>query len=268
MQKKELIILPNKRDLSCYKKYNLNTFLLPLKDYSIGFDTYFDIEEINEISKNNKVYVILNKFLHLKINEFKKIYKTFNENILFLVEDIGLTNVIDKERIVLYENHIISNYKSINFLKDIGYNNIVINNDLTINEIKDIIKNTKSNLYYFYTSKNMLMYSRRNLVTNYNKYYNIKTDKKSYNLKEKLSKKILSIKEEQDGSVVRYNKIFCASKYLNDLDLNLIIDFSSIDKLNESIILENLDNDKLCDLIDSDYYFLENDIKYKVGDLK
>jgi hypothetical protein len=34
------------------------------------------------------------------------------------------------------------------------------------------------------------------------------------------------------------------------------------------MILENLDNPGLCDLIDSDYYFLENDIKYKVGDLE
>ena len=34
------------------------------------------------------------------------------------------------------------------------------------------------------------------------------------------------------------------------------------------MILENIDNNKLCDLIDCDYYFLENDIKYKIGDIK
>ena len=53
--------------------------------------------------------------------------------------------------------------------------------------------------------------------------------------------------------------------YLNNF--NLIFDFSNIDDVNEKMILENMDNKKLCDLIDSDYYFLENDIKYKVGDL-
>ena len=132
MQKEKFIIIPNKKELELYEKYNFNTFILPLKDFSIGFDVYFDIKEINEISKKHNVYVILNKFLHRQIDEFRKIYNNFNKNIKFIVEDIGTTDVIDKDRIILFENHIISNYKAINFLKTIGYDNIVINNDLTI----------------------------------------------------------------------------------------------------------------------------------------
>ena len=112
---KEMIILPNKKELDLYKKYNLNTFLLPLENYSIGYNTYFNISEINEISNNNNVYVLINKFLHQKISEFRKVYDLFNKNIKFIVEDIGLTDVIEKERIILYENHILSNYRAINF---------------------------------------------------------------------------------------------------------------------------------------------------------
>ena len=36
----------------------------------------------------------------------------------------------------------------------------------------------------------------------------------------------------------------------------------------KKIIIDNLSNKDLCELIDSDYYFLENKIAYKVGDLK
>ena len=50
--------------------------------------------------------------------------------------------------------------------------------------------------------------------------------------------------------------------------MKLIINLSKIDDINEKMILENYDNESLCNLIDSDYYFLENDIKYKVGDIK
>ena len=122
--------------------------------------------------------------------------------------------------------------------------------------------------YYFYTSKNIIMYSRRYLVSNFNKTFNLK-ETNTYHLNENVSHKILDIKEESEGSTVRFNKIFCASKYLNDLNgLNLIIDFSDIDELNEKMILENIDSENLCNLIDSDYYFLENEIKYRVGDLK
>ena len=142
MQKKEFIIIPNSKRLSSFK---VRKFILPLEDYSIGFDTYFTIKEINRMSEIYDITVIMNKFLHRKIDEFRKIYPLFNEKIKFMVEDIGLTDVIDKNRIILYENHIISNYRAINYLKEIGYNNVVINNDLTINEIKDIFRNTNSN---------------------------------------------------------------------------------------------------------------------------
>lgn len=267
MQKEKYLIIPRKKELKLYDKYNFNTFILPLKDYSIGFDVYYDIDEINEYSKSREIFVIINKFLHKKIDDFRKIYNKFNNNIKFIVEDIGLTDVISKDRIILYENHILSNYKAINYLSDLGYKDVVINNDLTIGEIKEIKNKTNSNLYYFYIAKNQLMYSRRPLVTDYNKYYSLE-DKKSYRLTEQVSKKVLDIKEEKDGSIVTYNRIFCASKYLSELDnINLIVNLSGIDSISEKMILENYRNKELYNLIDSDYYFLEQTIKYKVGDL-
>ncbi len=266
---KEKIILPNNKDLKIYKKYNINTFLLPLKNYSIGFNVYFNIEEINSLSEKYNIFILVNKFMHKDIYEFNKIYNKFNKNIKFIVEDIGLLEIIDKDRVVLYENHILSNYKSINYLNSIGYKNVVINNDLTIKELIEIQDKTNSELYYFYISKNMLMYSRRNLVSNYNKYFNNNKDDLKYIVKEKISKQIIEVTEEDGGSVIRYNKIFCASKYLTKLNkLNLIIDFTDIDDINKQMILENIDNENLYNLIDSDYYFLENEIKYKVGDIK
>ena len=268
MQKKEFIILPNDKEFKLYNKYDLNTFILPLKDYSIGYQTYFDIDEINELSNDYKVYVIMNKFLHRDIYEFEKIYPRFNNNIMFIVEDIGLVNIIDKDRLVLYENHILSNHVAVNYLSSIDINNVVINNDLTIRELTEINDKTNSNIYYYYTAKNMIMYSRRNLVKNFNEYYNLE-DTNEYLLNEQVTHKELEITDEKDGSIVRYNKIFCASKYLDKLlDFNLIIDFSFINDISKKMILENLNEKNLCDLIDSDYYFLENDIKYKVGDLK
>ena len=263
MQKKEFIIIPNSKRLSSFK---VRKFILPLEGYSIGFDTYFTIKEINRMSEIYDITVIMNKFLHRKIDEFRKIYPLFNEKIKFMVEDIGLTDIIDKNRIILYENHILSNYRAINYLKEIGYNNVVINNDLTIHEIKDIIKNTDSNLYYFYIGKNIIMYSRRHLVTNYNKYYS-KEETNRYGLREMVSNKLLDIKEE-DGTVIYYNKIFCASKYVDDLKMNLIINTTNMDEITTKMIIRNYDREELCNLILCDYYFLENDIKYKVGDLK
>lgn len=267
MQKEKYIIIPNKKELKLYKDYGFNNFILPLKDYSIGFNCYFNIEEINKISNENNVYVIMNKFLHKQIYDFD--ISLFNDNIKFIIEDIGLLSFIPKNRIILYENHILSNYKAINFLYDEGISNVVINNDLTINELSEINDNTKSNIYYFYIAKNTLMYSRRKLISNFNEYYNIDSNNNYYDLKEKSSSHSLLIKEEDYGSVIVNKKIFCASKYLNKLyNFNLIINFTDVDEVSEKLILESYNEENLCNLIDSDYYFLENDIKYKVGDLK
>ena len=73
-------IIPNNKDVN-----NINEeLILPLDGFSIGFDVYFNIEEINELSLKYNVYVMMNKFLHKKIEEFRKIYNKFNSNIKFI----------------------------------------------------------------------------------------------------------------------------------------------------------------------------------------
>ena len=98
------------------------------------------------------------------------------------------------------------------------------------------------------------MYSRRNLVTNYNKHFKLNSSENKYNLVEKVSKNILEITDYEDGSVVRNHKIFCASKYIDKLNMNLIIDFSDIDEVSEKIILENIS--------ESNSYFILNHPPY------
>ncbi|NLC48630.1 MAG: hypothetical protein GX758_04655 [Tenericutes bacterium] len=270
MQKEKFIIIPNKKELKLYEKYSFNNFILPLKNYSIGFDVYYSIDEINELSNMHNIYVMINKFLHNDIISFKEIYTKFNKKIKFIVEDIGLTEIIDKSRIILFENHIISNYKAINYLNKLNYNSVVVNNDLTITELEEILDKTNSNLYYYIITRNNLMYSKRKLVSNFNEYYKINNKKNVYDITETISKEKLIVKEENDSSIVYYSKLFCANKYINKLEKisNFIINFTSINEVEEQIILDSYDKENLVNLINCDYYFLENDIKYKVGDLK
>lgn len=268
MQKEKYIIIPNKKDLSFFVNNGFNSFILPLKEYSLSYDEYFSVEEINELSNKYNIYVLINRFLHNKINEFKAIYKEFNSNIKFIVEDIGLFNIIDKNRLVLYENHILSNYKAINYLSELDIKDVVINNDLTYKEIEEIRKNTKSNLYYFIITRNMLMYSKRKLISNYNEHYK-KKEVKKYTIVEDVSKEKLMVEEFDDGTVILNSKIFIGNKHLDilkEMDY-LIINTSSMSELETKIAIENFDNDVLGDYAQVDDYFLNNDIKYKVGDL-
>ena len=51
-------IIPNSKDIS------LDNLILPLEGYSIGFDVYYSLEEINKLASKYSVSVIINKFMH------------------------------------------------------------------------------------------------------------------------------------------------------------------------------------------------------------
>ena len=69
-------IIPNNKNLNIINE----NLILPLKDFSIGFDVYFTTNEINEISKNKSVSVIINKFLHKKDIDVIKSYRRLRIN--------------------------------------------------------------------------------------------------------------------------------------------------------------------------------------------
>ena len=270
MQDKKYLIIPRSKNLTEYINRGFGSFILPLESFSIGYDAYFNIDEINELSDKNTIYVLVNKFLHRRIDEFRKLYPKFKKSIKFMIEDIGLTDVISKDRLILYENHIESNYVSINFLNLLGYKDIVLNNDLTINEINEIRDKTDSKLYFFLITRNMLLYSRRKLISNYQENYQIDKKDKRYIILEKISNIQLEINEEDDSSTIRMRKIFSGNKYIEDLEKldYLIIDTNYMSDLELKVTLEHYNSADLVKILDTDYYFLENEIKYKVGDIK
>lgn len=255
-------IIPNNKDIL------LDNLILPLEDYSIGFDVYYKVEEINKLSEKYNISVIINKFMHK--TDIENIGGILNKLInikYFFIEDLGLTYFIPKEKVVISQNHIINNYDSINYFKELGFTSVLINNDLTIEEIKEIISNTSSNLFMYFISKNNLMYSKRHLISAFSDYKNNVLDNKK-EISEKVSNYKLLIKEEECGTCIFNSKIFSANKYLDDLtSINKIINLSNINKEEANIILNNFKSKELNKLLEVDNYFLENKIAYKVGDL-
>lgn len=261
----DFYVIPNNKDVV------FNNLILPLKDYSIGFDVYYTVSEINSLSKKLNISVIINKFLHKE--DIKKIINIINEleidNIKYIfVEDLGLVSLLDNNKVVVSQNHIINNYDSINYFKSLGYSNILVNNDLTINELKEIISKTSSNLFMYFISKNNLMYSKRRLLTAFSNYKNSDISKKEV-ITEKVSNHKLIIKEEKCGTCIFNKRIFAGNKYMSELSsVNKIVNLSNMDEFETKTILKYMDKVNLSDYIEIDDYFLDNVIPYKVGDIK
>lgn len=261
----DFYVIPNNKDVV------FNNLILPLKDYSIGFDVYYTVSEINSLSRKLNVSVIINKFLHKE--DIKNIINIINEleidNIKYIfVEDLGLVSLLDNDKVVVSQNHIINNYDSINYFKSLGYSNILVNNDLTINELKEIISKTSSNLFMYFISKNNLMYSKRRLLTAFSNYKNSDISKKEV-ITEKVSNHKLIIKEEKCGTCIFNKRIFAGNKYMSELSsVNKIVNLSNMDEFETKTILKYMDKVNLSDYIEIDDYFLDNVIPYKVGDIK
>ena len=261
----DFYVIPNNKDVI------FNNLILPLKDYSIGFDVYYTVSEINSLSKKLNISVIINKFLHKE--DIKNIINIINEleidNIKYIfVEDLGLVSLLDNNKVVVSQNHIINNYDSINYFKSLGYSNILVNNDLTINELMEIISKTSSNLFMYFISKNNLMYSKRRLLTAFSNYKNSDISKKEV-ITEKVSNHKPIIKEEKCGTCIFNKRIFAGNKYISELSsVNKIVNLSNMDEFETKIILKYMDKVNLSDYIEIDDYFLDNVIPYKVGDIK
>lgn len=261
----DFYVIPNNKDVV------FNNLILPLKDYSIGFDVYYTVSEINSLSRKLNISVIINKFLHKE--DIKNIINIINEleidNIKYIfVEDLGLVSLLDNNKVVVSQNHIINNYDSINYFKSLGYSNILVNNDLTINELEEIISKTSSNLFMYFISKNNLMYSKRRLLTAFSNYKNSDISKKEV-ITEKVSNHKLIIKEEKCGTCIFNKRIFAGNKYISELSsVNKIVNLSNMDEFETKTILKYMDKVNLSDYIEIDDYFLDNVIPYKVGDIK
>ncbi len=261
----DFYVIPNNKDVV------FNNLILPLKDYSIGFDVYYTVSEINSLSRKLNISVIINKFLHKE--DIKNIINIINEleidNIKYIfVEDLGLVSLLGNDKVVVSQNHIINNYDSINYFKSLGYSNILVNNDLTINELKEIISKTSSNLFMYFISKNNLMYSKRRLLTAFSNYKNSDISKKEV-ITEKVSNHKLIIKEEKCGTCIFNKRIFAGNKYMSELSsVNKIVNLSNMDEFETKTILKYMDKVNLSDYIEIDNYFLDNVIPYKVGDIK
>lgn len=259
------IAIPNnKKNIKLLKQKGFNSFILPLKDYSIGFENYYSVKEINELAKKYHISIIINKFLHKDdLNKIIDILKDLRNIKGYFIEDLSLLSYLNKKKIIINQNHIINNSRSINTFNSLGFKNIVISNELTIDEIKDIRKNTDSKLFYFYINKNTLLYSRRTLISNYNKNYKNVKNNKIMNIKEVVTNHELLVKEEENSTIIFNGEVFNASIHNKELEENidyLIINFNNLTKEEFKNILENK--------YFGECLFLEEKIKYKVKEEK
>ena len=93
MISKIILTIDDLKYIDDYREVGITTFLFPLKDYSVGYNTY-TLDEINSINVSNK-YILLNRVLDCKdIDNLKEVLKNLKDIKGIVFEDIGLIELV------------------------------------------------------------------------------------------------------------------------------------------------------------------------------
>lgn len=204
---KFLVTITDEKQIAICKKASITNFLFPLKDYCVGYPTTFAIEEIKE-----NAYLYLNRILDSKAYEnLRQTLMILPENIKGLVfEDFGVITLVQELHLnlelILYQTHFATNHQSIN--ENLEFvNSIVISTDITKKEIDTILSFTKKPLVYVLYSLVPAMYSRRTLLSNFEKEFQTAT-RNIVKLEEKISHNNFLAIENEYGTVLYHDKYF------------------------------------------------------------
>ena len=217
MKKEKILInIEQLNDIENYKKIGINNFLFAVSDFSIGYKS-FELEELRNLEC--KKYLLINRIFNSEdCDKFKSIISKLSifDGVIF--EDIAVYNMLKNTDINLIWNqtHFATNYSSINHWLEL-VDSAVISNELTLEEVSEILDKSNKKLVLNIFGKNPIMYSRRTLLTNFNKNFNL-DDNKEIILNETITKNEFLAKETDKGTFILNNKPFNLIPFLKEFN--------------------------------------------------
>lgn len=240
----KLLILPNNKDIKDLIDKS-DAFLFGIKGYSVNVPCEIELIELEELTKYNKeIFISLNKNMRNedipKIKEILLEIDKLNIKGIFYADTcfINLKKELNiKTDLVWSQEHLTTNYSTINFWKQYGVNYTYLSSEITLNEIKEIRKNTDVKLIVPIFGYLPIFVSFRHAVKNYLKTFNL-SDNSKINYIEKEGNTYPIIDDEL-GTTVYSNNIL--DGYLEYKELE--IDYVTLNEFNidREVFLKVLD---------------------------
>ncbi len=277
----KILIKPTKK-IEEYQ--NIDGVILPLRDYSIDYETDYTLEEILEIQKHfdKEIFLVINRMIFnqdieslrrvlLEIEQLKITGIFFYDlALLKLKQELNL-----KTDLVWNATHMITNYKTCNYYYNRGVKYACLSNEITLKEILEIKEKSKIIPMFTMISYPIVATSKRKLITNYHKMHSLE-NKEYLEVEERLTKEKYLVQETKFGTVFKYAKIL---NHIEALEQLKKVDFSYLILIEDGIdhhifqrILtiidknkkENAKVDEIYDLIGNSTGFLNKETIYRV----
>ncbi|MBQ6840929.1 MAG: U32 family peptidase [Bacilli bacterium] len=255
MKNKVLFTITNLDLIPKLKGLGISNFVYPLSFFCVGIPKTFAIEEITE----DEAYLFVNRVLDCDaINRLSEILHNLPSNIKGIIfDDLGLIEVLKDVGIekILYYSHFNTNYASINYFFDY-VDEVIVSTDITEEEIDEIIAKANKKVSLFVFGLVPSLYSRRTLLTNHAKQFNLPEEKqKELYINDK---KFIGI-ENEFGMMMYHYPYYDGSRLLNK-DVKYLFYYPIL--LEDEKVLKVAENDFKCVLTDEG--FLDTKTIYKV----
>ena len=255
--------------------------ILSVDRFSVNSRYTLSIEKIKDIIKiipDKEIVISINKNIeNSELEEVESILLSLNDlNIKgVLYSDVALVTYKDKLNydLVWAQEHLVTNYETINYWHDFGVNYAYLSSDLNINEISTITKNAKAKLMANLFGYSSMFVSKRHIVKNYLKQFKLEDNSKIHYMKKE--GKIYPI-VDTNYTYVFGNNIFNGIKDYYNMDVDYYVvngflidneDFSTVLSIIGNITKENVEECAL-QVMDSfeniDTGFLYKDVVSKV----
>ena len=254
----KLIIEPSTKD-NLYLDY-VDGLILSLKDYSIGSNIYFSLEEIKDIVNNTSKEIFINMNNIIMNNEIENLKEVLIEldklnikGIFFY--DIAILEIkreLDlKVDLIWSQTHMVNNYRTCDYYYSKGVKYALLGKEITLEEIIEIINKSKITSMVEVVSIPNIAFSKRKLLTNFYKDLN-KDINYELEIEEKISHDKYLVKEEEKGTSFFRNKLMNGTSIIKELFDNnceyIIMREYEIDCFKELIIdTKEYINDKCID---------------------
>lgn len=256
---KFLLLINDLNEIEYYKKLGINNFAIGLKNYSVFTSKSYDLKDIIKI---DNVFIFINKILNNReVNDIKNMFKIVPKNIKgVIISDLGLFNFFNEKKIdvILNLRHFGTNYESVNNFLNLGFKSYILSNEITKEEIKKITDNTIKPVIIEVLSHNIVSYSKRKLISNYNEYYNENVENNII-INDKISNSNFIVNEQPAGTIFATSEIYDARELLN---LNNILYFFINSSFIKKEIIEKFLTNK--NIENSNKGFLNKETIYKV----
>lgn len=270
----KLLIPFNEKNYEQTKEY-VNAYLIGIKDFTVNQNYLIEITALDSViekikNDNKEIFININKnMFHKDLMPLRKLLKSLNKKVTAVCfYDVSVIGIVKEEKLdidlVWHQEHATTNYLTINYWLEKGCNYTFLSNEITKEEIEEIKKNTKSKLILQTFGYIPMFVSKRPLITNYKKYFNIEDESKLYNLEYQDKHYPILEKDEflesYDAKIRNAHDIDVEYNYLNDF---LIEDkFIEVLKCYKEKEFERLD-----EMFEKYEGFLNEKTVYRVKDL-